>query len=294
MRRSPPWCSAAGRDVEPGADLSRTLPTGVFVGALPAGPRSSRSVVGALAVGAPGERRDLGGHRRGPASPVADVLRTPLTLTGSSRRPRPRIEPAGAPSPDVVLSRRLGEARQSRCGGAVARPRGGVLPWDDSFAFRGLFRLGTPMPETALDDMEGAPADVRATSSSQAFGLPTGRASMALDGDEGTGWLPAEPAVGERWRAPARTRLGPTEITLSSRTGATADHRGRGARRRGQPSGASPARAAHDSRRPPVPPSPTSPSPWRGCLRPRPTGPPAPRCRSATGSRDPAASTQAA
>ena len=70
------------------------------------------------------------------------------------------------------------------------------------------------MPETALDEMEGAPGDVRATSSSQAFGLPTGRASMAMDGDEGTGWLPAEPTVGEEWRASFSDPVLASEISL--------------------------------------------------------------------------------
>lgn len=71
------------------------------------------------------------------------------------------------------------------------------LPRPTTLAPSAVVALADPMPETTLDRAEGAAPGLAVTSSSQAFGLPTVRGSMALDGDEGTGWSPAEPAVGE-------------------------------------------------------------------------------------------------
>ena len=188
---------------------------GVFVGTLPDG--STEFSLRVTGVSPAGSLANVGiseVHVGGLPSPVADVLRTPLTLTVlmASAAAEDRARLASRPL-DVVLSRRLGKTGSP----VVEEPsldRVVELAWDDSFTFRGLFRLGTPMPETALDEMEGAPGDVRATSSSQAFGLPTGRASMAMDGDEGTGWLPAEPTVGEEWRASFSDPVPASEISL--------------------------------------------------------------------------------
>lgn len=147
-------------------------------------------------------------------SPGADVQRTPRTMTSLLESIPVQSRPAVTSRPlDVVLSRRVGSALSP----VVEEPslhRVVELPWDDSFAVRGLFGLGTPMPEETLDLAEGAAGDVRATSTSQAFGLPTGRASMALDGDDGTGWLPAEPAVGEQWRASFDKPVRASEVTV--------------------------------------------------------------------------------
>ena len=196
------------------SDLTRTA-EGSFVGTLP--PGTTEFTVRVTGVAPSGSLANVGISEvtlDGRASPVADVLRTPLTLTTllASLPAEERGQVVSRPL-DVVLSRRLGAAVSP----VVEEPsldRVVELPWDDSFSFRGAFRLGTPMPETELDLMEGAAGDIRATSSSQAFGLPTGRASMALDGDEGTGWLPAEPAVGEQWRASFADPVSAKEITV--------------------------------------------------------------------------------
>ncbi len=201
------------------SDLRRTS-GGVFVGTLPDGSTEfSLRVAGVAPAGSPanvGISEVIVGGR---PSPVPDVLRTPRTLTelveSGSAEERARLTSRPL---DVVLSRRLGTTGSP----VVEEPsldRMVELPWDDSFTFRGLFRLGTPMPETALDEMEGASGDIRATSSSQAFGLPTGRASMAMDGDEGTAWLPAEPAVGEEWRASFEDPVPASEISLLQPSG---------------------------------------------------------------------------
>lgn len=193
----------------------RRADDGRFVGSLPRGTRSFTLRVGAVSpAGSPTNVGISEVSVDGDASPAADVTRTPLTLDRLLAATPPAERAALASRPfDVVLARRLGAALSP----VVEEPqlrRVVTLPWEGSFAVRGLFRLGAPLPEAALDEAEGATGAVRATSSSQAFGLPTGRASMALDGDDGTGWQPAEPAVGETWDATFADPVTTSEVTL--------------------------------------------------------------------------------
>ncbi len=145
----------------------------------------------------------------GHSSPVTDTVRTPLTLSRLVEALPAAAQQALSSQPvDVLLTRVTGASSSARAEENNLR-RSVVLPWSNAMAVHGLFRLGSPMPETQLDRMDGDQSGIEATSSSQAFGLPTLRASMAIDGDSGTGWSPAEPAVGQYWQA----RLGsPREL----------------------------------------------------------------------------------
>ncbi len=134
----------------------------------------------------------------GSPSPEADSLRLPVTLSDAVASARAAGTPLAPRPVDVVLTRQLGSTVAPRVDEQTLI-RDVELPWPQRFTVRGVMRLASPMPESVLDDMEGADGSVRASSSSQAFGLPTVRASMAIDGDEGTGWMPAEPALGARW-----------------------------------------------------------------------------------------------
>jgi arabinofuranan 3-O-arabinosyltransferase len=102
---------------------------------------------------------------------------------------------------DVLLHRRLGPAD----GLAAEEPRlerQFNLPGQRSFTVSGTVRLAQGSSDAEVDAVAGAPDDVRATSSSRAFGRPQFRASAVLDGstdepDLDTAWVPGDPVVGE-------------------------------------------------------------------------------------------------
>jgi arabinofuranan 3-O-arabinosyltransferase len=77
-----------------------------------------------------------------------------------------------------------------------------ALPDDRSMTADGVARVAQGAPDADLDDLAGLSAQVRARATSRAFGNPALRASGAVDGttespDLSTGWVPAEPVVGE-------------------------------------------------------------------------------------------------
>jgi len=118
---------------------------------------------------------------------------------------------------DVVLTRVQGTGLPGDEEEAVLA-RDVSLPLDRNYRAYGLVRAGA-LSERDLDVLAGAAPGVTAVSSSRAFGLPTLRASQALDGDRRTAWTPAGPVVGQSLRiaGPPRpvdhvdlTQLGPT------------------------------------------------------------------------------------
>ena len=171
---------------------------GRFRGELPSGTGAVDLVVRAVEPGSSGNVGISEVTVAGLGSPAADSLRLPVTLSGAVDAARAAGAPLTPRPVDVVLTRQLGSS-------VAPRPdessivRDVELPWAQRSTVRSVVRLSSPMQESALDAMEGADGSVRASSTSQAFDLPTVRASMALDGDRGTGWMPAEPVVGARW-----------------------------------------------------------------------------------------------
>ena len=140
-----------------------------------------------------------------PGVRVQRVARTPDSLA----RLTPRL-------PDAALAR----LRRTPVDVVLSRARGGELAADEetglardvtvpltrSYRAYGVVRPASRLPETDLDVLAGATTEVRATSTSRAFGLPTLRASQALDGRTDTAWLPGAPAAGQALElaAPAR------------------------------------------------------------------------------------------
>ncbi len=151
----------------------------------------------------------------GQSSPGADAVRTPSGLGAMVRdlSPAQRATVAAAAT-DVVLSR-VGGPVTSAWSEETNLTRDVALPWDNSVRIRGVFSLPETMPEVALDRVAGDRSDIRVTSSSQAFGLPTLRASMAFDGDSGTGWSPAEPAAGQWWQVELARPQEISEVVVS-------------------------------------------------------------------------------
>ncbi len=151
-------------------------------------------LVGVEEIGIPGVR-------------LTRVARLPRTL----ERLTARLDPAGraalARKPvDVVLTRERGTglaADEEETG--LARDL--TLPVSRSYRAYGTVRPSGRLPERDLDALAGASPEVTATSTSRAFGLPTVRASQALDGKEDTAWLPGSPTVGQAMEiaAPPRT-----------------------------------------------------------------------------------------
>ncbi|HZB51326.1 MAG TPA: alpha-(1-_3)-arabinofuranosyltransferase family protein, partial [Mycobacteriales bacterium] len=151
-------------------------------------------LVGVEEIGIPGVR----------LTRVAQLPRTLARLAAG-------LDPAGRAAldrkpVDVVLSRERG------AGPAVDDEETGLardltLPVSRAYRAYGIVRPSAQLPEQDLDTLAGAPAEVTATSTSRAFGLPTLRASQALDGKADTAWLPGSPTVGQALEiaAPRRT-----------------------------------------------------------------------------------------
>jgi arabinofuranan 3-O-arabinosyltransferase len=189
-----------GLDLRTARGTSALVPVGDgdFRGEVPAGSAAVDVVVRAID---PASQGNVGISEvlvDGRGAPAADSLRLPVTLSEAVARAQAAGTPLAPRPVDVVLNRQLGSTTAPRADEPTII-RDVDLPWAQRLTIRGVVRLGSPMPESVIDDMEGADGSVRASSTSQAFGLPTVRASMALDGDRGTGWMPAEPVLGARW-----------------------------------------------------------------------------------------------
>ena len=104
---------------------------------------------------------------------------------------------AGTPV-DVLLTRARGATFADDEETGLARDF--TLPVPRTAVASALVRPSAPLPEADLDRLAGYTGPVRATSTSRAFGLPTVRASQALDGRPDTAWLPAVPVVGQSLR----------------------------------------------------------------------------------------------
>jgi arabinofuranan 3-O-arabinosyltransferase len=147
----------------------------------------------------------------GVPAPGIDAVRTPasrgLLEVG-------RIYPQGPAPLDVLLERQRGRPGITYDDEEANLSRDVVLPWRNTFTIVGQARLSTPLPERALDDLEGDSSGIQVTSSSQAFDLPRLRASEALDGNASTAWSPREPAVGQSWHVKGiRESVGSVTIT---------------------------------------------------------------------------------
>jgi arabinofuranan 3-O-arabinosyltransferase len=105
---------------------------------------------------------------------------------------------------DVVLTRARGATAADDEETGLARNFS--LPVGRTVVAGASIRPSAALPETDIDRLAGYTGPVRATSTSRAFGLPTLRASQALDGRPDTAWLPAVPVVGQALRISAPPR----------------------------------------------------------------------------------------
>jgi arabinofuranan 3-O-arabinosyltransferase len=110
---------------------------------------------------------------------------------------------AGTPV-DVLLTRARGATAADDEETGLARDV--TMPVGRTAVASALIRPSAALPEVDLDRVAGYTGPVRATSTSRAFGLPTVRASQALDGRPDTAWLPAVPVVGQSLRVSAPPR----------------------------------------------------------------------------------------
>lgn len=147
----------------------------------------------------------------GVPAPGIDAVRTPASRALLEVG---RIYPQGPAPLDVLLERQRGRPGITYDDEEANLSRDVVLPWRNTFTIVGQARLSTPLPERALDDLEGDSSGIEVTSSSQAFDLPRLRASEALDGNASTAWSPREPALGQSWHVKGiRESVGSVTIT---------------------------------------------------------------------------------
>lgn len=150
----------------------------------------------------------------GVPTPGIDAVRTPASR---SLLQVGRIYPKGPAPLDVLLERQSGRAGITYDDEEPNLSRDVVLPWGNTFTIVGHARLSQPIPERALDSLEGDSSGIQVTSSSQAFDLPRLRASEAFDGNPSTAWSPREPALGQSWHVKGiRQRVG--SITIAQPT----------------------------------------------------------------------------
>jgi len=149
---------------------------------------------------------------------VARLPRTLPQLTGHlDARGRAAL---GRTPVDVVLSRERGSALADDEETGLDRDL--TLPVSRGYRAYGVVRPSQDLPERDLDTLAGASSEVTATSTSRAFGLPTLRASQALDGRPDTAWLPGEPTVGQAMEVVApRRRVDHVDVTQAGRAGLT-------------------------------------------------------------------------
>ena len=129
-----------------------------------------------------------------PGVRVTRVARTPRTMQAlvagldDAGRAALRDTPV-----DVVLTRVRGEELGSADDEETGLARDVAVPVRRDYRLSGVVRLSDRLPERDLDVLSGAYGPVRATSTTRAFGLPTVRASQAVDGRTDTAWAPGGP-----------------------------------------------------------------------------------------------------
>lgn len=151
-----------------------------------------------------------------PGVQLTRVARTPRTMDGLVAG----LDPAGRAALDrtpidMVLTRVRGTTPAAD-DEETGLSRDIAAPVARDYRLSGTIRVGPQLSERDLDVLAGAYGPVRATSSSRAFGLPTVRASQAVDGRTDTAWAPAGPVVGQSLTisAPAR-RVNSVSLTLT-------------------------------------------------------------------------------
>jgi arabinofuranan 3-O-arabinosyltransferase len=97
---------------------------------------------------------------------------------------------------DIVLSRVRG-ASGPLDDAETAIQRDFELPDARSYRLYGLVAPGRGLTDADYDVLAGLTGPVSASATSMALGLPLFRASLAVDGDPNTAWVPSEPVVGE-------------------------------------------------------------------------------------------------
>jgi arabinofuranan 3-O-arabinosyltransferase len=151
-----------------------------------------------------------------PGVRLARVARTPRTMddliAGLDQTERAALRRTPV---DVVLTRVRGTAPAAD-DEETGLNRDLAVPVSRDYQLSGIVRLGSEPSERDLDVLAGAYGPVRASSTSRAFGLPTVRASQAIDGRTDTAWAPAGPVVGQSLTisAPPR-RVDSVSLTLS-------------------------------------------------------------------------------
>jgi arabinofuranan 3-O-arabinosyltransferase len=149
-----------------------------------------------------------------PGVRLTRVAQLPRTL----ERLAARLDPAGKAAlsrkpVDVVLGRQRGTALTDD-DEETGLARDLTLPVARDYRAYAVVRPSRQLPEKDIDTLAGATPTVTATSTSRAFGLPTLRASQALDGKRDTGWLPGEPTVGQAMEIAApRRRVDHVDVT---------------------------------------------------------------------------------
>ena len=127
-----------------------------------------------------------------PGVTVVERVAMPSTLAELTTRldERGRALMAAAPL-DVVMTRQVGRPGSPLDDEEQALRRRFSLPDAREFVVSGTGRPGPGMAEGEVDRLAGLPPEIGATSSSRAFDAVGVRASLALDGDPVTAWVPA-------------------------------------------------------------------------------------------------------
>ncbi len=132
-----------------------------------------------------------------PGVRLARIARTPRTMEELVAGLNPAGLSALRRTPlDVVLTRVRGTASATDDEEA-GLDRDLAVPIARRYRATAVVRVGPRLSERDLDLLAGAYGPVRASSTSRAFGLPTVRASQAVDGRTDTAWAPGGPVVGQ-------------------------------------------------------------------------------------------------
>lgn len=133
-----------------------------------------------------------------PGVRAVDRVQMPSTLAQLATR----LDPAGrrmvAEAPlDVVMTRQSNRPASPFDDEEVTMRRRFSLPVDRQFSVSGQVRAGAKLSEVALDRAAGVPLSITASSSSRLFDGLGVRASLTLDGDPVTAWVPGGREPGE-------------------------------------------------------------------------------------------------
>ncbi len=155
-----------------------------------------------------------------PGVRLARIARTPRTVEDLVAGLDPVGLAALRRTPfDVVLTRVRGTASATDDEEA-GLDRDLATPVARRYRATAVIRVGPRLSERDLDLLAGAYGPVRASSTSRAFGLPTVRASQAVDGRTDTAWAPGGPIIGQSLTvgAPPR-RVDSVGLTLTGAGG---------------------------------------------------------------------------